>query len=144
VWLLTPGGAIFAAFPHWYATLFSGFYLALFLILQALILRGVAFEFRSKDENPTWRKLWDVAIFAGSRLPAVLLTVAFVGFCVVETDLFVNANLVQGAGLAAGRSHGQSGPHHGRPRPARRPGCRRRSHRGADDALSGVGCRSPF
>ena len=52
VWILTGGGAIFAAFPHWYATLFSGFYLALFLILAALIVRGVAFEFRSKDKQP--------------------------------------------------------------------------------------------
>ena len=59
VWLLTAGGATFAAFPHWYATLFSGFYLALFLLLLALIVRGVAFEFRSKDENPRWRNLWD-------------------------------------------------------------------------------------
>ena len=52
VWLLTAGGATFAAFPDWYATLFSGFYLALFLLLLALIVRGVAFEFRSKDDNP--------------------------------------------------------------------------------------------
>ncbi len=52
VWLLTAGGAMFAAFPNWYATLFSGFYLALFLILIALIVRGVAFEFRSKDDQP--------------------------------------------------------------------------------------------
>lgn len=52
VWLLTAGGAIFAAFPNWYATLFSGFYLALVLMLVALILRGVAFEFRSRDERP--------------------------------------------------------------------------------------------
>lgn len=77
VWLLTAGGAMFAAFPNWYATLFSGFYLALFLILIALILRGVAFEFRSKDDNPTWRKLWDWAIFIGSFLPALLWGVAF-------------------------------------------------------------------
>jgi len=77
VWLLTAGGAIFAAFPHWYATLFSGFYLALFLILMALIARGVAFEFRSKDDNPLWRKSWDIAIFAGSALPALLWGVAF-------------------------------------------------------------------
>lgn len=176
VWLITAGGAIFAAFPHWYATLFSGFYLALFLILLALIFRGVAFEFRSKDDSPTWRKAWDGAIFAGSLLPAllwgvafanivrgvpidgsmtytgnlftllnpfallgglvtltlftlhgalflslktdgvilqrvqsylkrlwvpvVLLTLAFVGFSLVETDLFVGVNLVQGLGLA--------------------------------------------
>ncbi|MCB0163146.1 MAG: cytochrome d ubiquinol oxidase subunit II [Anaerolineae bacterium] len=77
VWLITAGGAIFAAFPHWYATLFSGFYLALFIILLALIIRGVAFEFRSKDDNLTWRKTWDIAIFVGSLLPAFLWGVAF-------------------------------------------------------------------
>lgn len=77
VWLLTAGGATFAAFPHWYATLFSGFYLALFLLLLALIVRGVAFEFRSKDENPTWRAVWDWCIFFGSVIPALLLGVAF-------------------------------------------------------------------
>ncbi|MEN6436909.1 MAG: cytochrome d ubiquinol oxidase subunit II [Anaerolineaceae bacterium] len=77
VWLITAGGATFAAFPQWYATLFSGFYLPLLLILVALIFRGVAFEFRSKDENPTWRKFWDGAIFFGSLLPAFLWGVAF-------------------------------------------------------------------
>lgn len=77
VWLLTAGGAMFAAFPNWYATLFSGFYLALFLILIALIVRGVAFEFRSKDNAPRWRSLWDWAIFIGSALPALLWGVAF-------------------------------------------------------------------
>lgn len=77
VWLLTAGGATFAAFPHWYATLFSGFYLALFVLLLALIVRGVAFEFRSKDDNPRWRALWDWCIFLGSTLPALLLGVAF-------------------------------------------------------------------
>ncbi len=76
VWMLTAGGAIFAAFPHWYATLFSGFYLALFLMLAALILRGVAFEFRSKDNNPAWRNMWDWLIFAGSLVPALLWGVA--------------------------------------------------------------------
>ncbi|MEP7288865.1 MAG: cytochrome d ubiquinol oxidase subunit II [Chloroflexota bacterium] len=76
VWLLTAGGAMFAAFPNWYATLFSGFYLALFLILLALIVRGVAFEFRSKDDHPNWRKLWDWAIFFGSFVPALLWGVA--------------------------------------------------------------------
>ena len=69
VWILTGGGAIFAAFPHWYATLFSGFYLALFLMLAALIVRGVAFEFRSKDKNPAWRALWDWSIFFGNGSP---------------------------------------------------------------------------
>jgi cytochrome bd ubiquinol oxidase subunit II len=77
VWLLTAGGATFAAFPQWYATMFSGFYLPLFLLLMALILRGVAFEFRSKDENPSWRGMWDWAIFTGSLLPSILLGVAF-------------------------------------------------------------------
>ena len=76
VWLLTAGGAIFAAFPHWYATLFSGFYLALFLMLAALIVRGVAFEFRSKDRSPAWRATWDWMIFAGSAVPALLWGVA--------------------------------------------------------------------
>jgi cytochrome bd ubiquinol oxidase subunit II len=77
VWLLTAGGAMFAAFPNWYATLFSGFYLALFAILLALIVRGVAFEFRSKDKSPRWRALWDTAIFVGSLIPALLWGVAF-------------------------------------------------------------------
>lgn len=77
VWLLTAGGATFAAFPLWYATMFSGFYLPFFLLLVALILRGVAFEFRSKDQHPAWRKLWDWSIFSGSLVPALLLGVAF-------------------------------------------------------------------
>jgi len=77
VWMITAGGAIFAAFPNWYATLFSGFYLALVLILLALIARGVAFEFRSKDENPRWRMIWDWVIFTGSLIPALLWGVAF-------------------------------------------------------------------
>jgi cytochrome d ubiquinol oxidase subunit II len=77
VWLLVAGGATFAAFPEWYATLFSGFYLALFLILVALIFRGVAFEFRGKGVRPEWRSWWDRAIFWGSLLPAFLWGVAF-------------------------------------------------------------------
>lgn len=77
VWLLTAGGAMFAAFPNWYATMFSGFYLALFLVLFGLIIRGVAFEFRSKMEDPRWRRTWDYAIFVGSLLPALLFGVAF-------------------------------------------------------------------
>jgi cytochrome d ubiquinol oxidase subunit II len=76
VWILTAGGAIFAAFPHWYATLFSGFYLALLLMLAAMIVRGVAFEFRSKDPNPAWRRTWDAMIFLGSAVPALLWGVA--------------------------------------------------------------------
>jgi len=76
VWMITAGGAMFAAFPHWYATLFSGFYLALFLMLLALILRGVAFEYRSLREDPGWRARWDWAIFFGSAVPAFLWGVA--------------------------------------------------------------------
>jgi cytochrome d ubiquinol oxidase subunit II len=76
VWLITAGGAMFAAFPHWYATLFSGFYLALVLILLTLIVRGVAFEFRSKDKNPRWRSTWDWLLFVGSLVPALLWGVA--------------------------------------------------------------------
>ncbi len=76
VWLLTAGGASFAAFPNWYATLFSGFYIALLLMLLALIARAVAFEYRSKDESPRWRNTWDWVIFFGSLLPAFLWGVA--------------------------------------------------------------------
>ena len=77
VWVLVAGGATFAAFPEWYATLFSGFYLPLLLILVALIVRGVAFEYRAKRDDATWRARWDLAIFWGSLLPAVLWGVAF-------------------------------------------------------------------
>ncbi len=76
VWMITAGGALFAAFPHVYATMFSGFYMALFLMLVALILRGVAIEFRSKDESSEWRSTWDWMIFIGSTLPALLWGVA--------------------------------------------------------------------
>jgi cytochrome bd ubiquinol oxidase subunit II len=76
VWLLTAGGAIFAAFPNWYATMFSGFYLPLFLILLALIFRGVGIEFRSKMPGKTWRKTWDIILFLGSLIPALLFGVA--------------------------------------------------------------------
>lgn len=76
VWLITAGGAMFAAFPNWYATMFSGFYLALVLMLLALIVRGVAFEFRSKHDDPRWRSLWDWCIFFGSAIPALLWGVA--------------------------------------------------------------------
>src|SRR3954464_8762727 len=72
VWLLTAGGATFAAFPEWYATLFSGVYLPLLLILVALIIRGVAFEYRAKRDDVAWRRNWDLAIIVGSLLPAVL------------------------------------------------------------------------
>jgi cytochrome d ubiquinol oxidase subunit II len=77
VWVLTAGGATFAAFPEWYATLFSGFYLPLLLILVALILRGVAFEYRGKREDATWRRRFDTCIVFGSAVPALLWGVVF-------------------------------------------------------------------
>ena len=77
VWLLTAGGATFAAFPEWYASMFSGFYLALLAILVALILRVVSFEWRGKIDSVVWRKRIDAALIVGSWLPAVLWGVAF-------------------------------------------------------------------
>ena len=77
VWLLTAGGATFAAFPGWYAAMFSAFYLPLLLILVCLIVRGVAFEYRGKRDSARWRAGWDGAIFGGSLLPALLWGVAF-------------------------------------------------------------------
>ena len=72
VWMITAGGALFAAFPEVYATLFSGFYLALFLILVALILRACGIEFRSKNPSAKWRRGWDVVISATSIVAAIL------------------------------------------------------------------------
>ncbi|GAA4850256.1 cytochrome d ubiquinol oxidase subunit II [Luteimicrobium xylanilyticum] len=86
VWLLTAGGATFAAFPEWYATLFSGFYLPLLLILLALIVRGVCFEYRGKVSDPGWARWCDRGIVFGSWLPSILWGVAF-------------ANLVRGVEL---------------------------------------------
>ena len=83
VWMITAGGASFAAFPHFYASMFSTFYLALFLMLVALILRGVAFELRGKIDSSDWRNFWDGAIIFGSFIPALLWGVAM-------------ANLLQG------------------------------------------------
>ena len=90
VWMITAGGAMFAAFPHMYATLFSGFYVALIFMLIGLIVRGVSFEFRSKREDPRWRKTWDWAIFFGSLLPALLWGVAVANLMrgvAIEADL---------------------------------------------------------
>ncbi|GAB2770402.1 cytochrome d ubiquinol oxidase subunit II [Streptomyces daliensis] len=77
VWLLSAGGATFAAFPEWYATLFSGFYLPLLLILVCLIIRGVAFEYRAKRPEDSWQTRWEWAIFITSVLPAFMWGVAF-------------------------------------------------------------------
>jgi cytochrome d ubiquinol oxidase subunit II len=76
VWLLTGGGALFAAFPAVYATIFSGFYLALMLVLLALIARAVAMEFRLLDDRPAWKRGFDLAFGLGSLLPAILFGVA--------------------------------------------------------------------
>lgn len=96
VWLITAGGAMFAAFPHWYATLFSGFYLPLFLILLALILRAVGFEFRSKRDMSWWRTMCDSFIFAGSLLPAFLWGVALTN---IVMGLPIGADMNMQAGL---------------------------------------------
>jgi cytochrome d ubiquinol oxidase subunit II len=77
VWLLTAGGVTFAAFPLVYAVMFSSLYTALMLILFALIIRGVSFEFRNKIDHPVWVKVWDTCIFIGSIVPAILFGVAF-------------------------------------------------------------------
>ena len=76
VWLLTAGGALFAAFPPVYATVFSGFYIAIMLLLAALIFRAVSLEFRGKIESPTWQRLWDWSFGLGSLLPIILFGVA--------------------------------------------------------------------
>lgn len=80
VWLLTAGGAMFAAFPDWYASTFSGFYLALFLVLAALIVRGVAFEFWGKHDTDRWRTGWERALAVSSLLAALLFGVAWANF----------------------------------------------------------------
>lgn len=96
VWLLTAGGAIFAAFPNWYATMFSGYYTPLVVLLLALIGRGVAFEFRGKVDSARWKKTWDIAIFAGSFLPPFLLGVVFSGLL---KGLPIDQNMEMKAGL---------------------------------------------
>jgi cytochrome d ubiquinol oxidase subunit II len=93
VWLLTAGGATFAAFPLWYATMFSAFYLPLLLVLVGLIIRGVAFEYRGKIDDVAWRARWDWAIIIGSFVPSLLWGVAF-------------GNIVHGTNI----EHYQAGP----------------------------------
>ena len=77
VWFILGGGAIFAAWPALYAASFSGFYLAMFLVLAALIIRPVGFKFRSKLENPRWRSWWDWALCIGGIVPPLVFGVAF-------------------------------------------------------------------
>lgn len=130
VWLVAAGGVTFAAFPLVYAVMFSSLYSALMLILFALILRGVAFEFRGKVDHPRWRQVWDVCIFVGSLTPALLFGVAFAnifqgipideaGIChgtlftllnfygLLGGLLFLNLFLVHGALWLAIRSEGE-------------------------------------
>src|SRR6201996_5959047 len=77
VWFILGGGSIFAAWPLLYAASFSGFYLAMILVLATLILRPAGFKFRSKLANPRWRTFWDYALFAGGIVPALVFGVAF-------------------------------------------------------------------
>ncbi|BDZ66239.1 cytochrome c oxidase assembly protein [Agromyces mangrovi Wang et al. 2018] len=91
-WVIVAGAALFAAFPEWYATLFSGFYLALLLILLALIARGVSFEYRHQRPEAEWKKRFDWMIIVGSAVPALLWGVAF-------------ANIVQGVPLDEGHNY---------------------------------------
>ncbi|MFE9310298.1 cytochrome d ubiquinol oxidase subunit II [Streptomyces sp. NPDC006706] len=97
VWLLTAGGATFAAFPEWYATLFSGFYLPLLVILVCLIVRGVAFEYRAKRPEENWQRNWENAIFWSSLIPAFLWGVAF-GNIVHGVKIDRNLEYVGGVG----------------------------------------------
>lgn len=89
VWLITAGGAMFAAFPHWYATMFSGFYIPLVFMLLALILRGVSFEFRNQINHVKWRNTWDWALWFGSFLPPLLWGVVLANFM---TGMQINEN----------------------------------------------------
>jgi cytochrome d ubiquinol oxidase subunit II len=93
VWLITAGGVTFAAFPQVYAVMFSSFYTPLLLILFALIIRGISFEFRGKVKSAAWKKIWDTCIFIGSVTPAILFGVAF-------------ANIFQGLPLDQNGYHG--------------------------------------
>jgi cytochrome bd ubiquinol oxidase subunit II len=97
VWVLVAGGATFAAFPEWYATLFSGFYLALFLILVSLIVRGVAIEYRNKRGETSWRNRWDTAIAVCSAVAAILWGTAFgniVGGVPIDASKQFTGNLI--------------------------------------------------
>ena len=101
VWFILGGGAIFAAWPPIYAASFSGFYIAMFLVLATLILRPVGFEFRNKIADPRWRTFWDYALFAGGLVPSVVFGVAFGNLLQgvpfrIDNDLRI---LYQGSGL---------------------------------------------
>ncbi len=119
VWLITAGGVTFAAFPTAYAVMFSSLYTPLMLLLFALILRGVAFEFRGKVDSAAWRKLWDCCLVFGSFLPAFLLGVAFANLFAgipVDQDGVLHGNLLtllNPYGLAGGVFFVTAFIHHG-------------------------------
>ncbi len=97
VWMITAVGAMFAAFPAWYASMLSGFYLLVFVIVLALIVRGLAFEYRGKGDTDRWRAWWDRAICYGSAVPAVLWGVIFANLVrglAMDADHVVTASLL--------------------------------------------------
>lgn len=98
VWLITAGGAMFAAFPHWYATMFSGFYIPLVFMLLALILRGVAFEFRGQVDSNRWRNVWEWSLSIGSFLPPLLWGVVLANFMIgmpIDDDMDMVGGFIQ-------------------------------------------------
>jgi cytochrome d ubiquinol oxidase subunit II len=97
VWLITAAGAMFAAFPHWYSTMFSGYYILLTLILLALIVRAVAFEFRAKADGVWWKRTWDFCIFIGSLLPPLLFGMMFAS---MASGMPIGENMVMRADLS--------------------------------------------
>ncbi|KLN97149.1 cytochrome d ubiquinol oxidase subunit II [Moellerella wisconsensis] len=92
VWLITAGGALFAAWPMVYAAAFSGFYMAMILVLAALFFRPVGFDYRSKLENPKWRNMWDWGLFIGGFVPPLVIGVAF-GNLLLGVPFEVNSQL---------------------------------------------------
>jgi cytochrome d ubiquinol oxidase subunit II len=119
VWLITAGGVTFAAFPTAYAVMFSALYTPLLLLLFALILRGVAFEFRNKVDSDAWRNTWDTALVVGSFLPALLLGVAFANLFMgipIDAEGILHGNLftlLNPYGLAGGIFFVAAFIHHG-------------------------------
>ena len=132
VWLVTGGGALFAAFPNVYATVFSGFYLAFVLLLVALIFRAVAIEFRSKQSMGWWRQMWDVGFAGGSILSSLLIGIAMGNIAWgVPIDERGELPAVPGSAAAvsaAGRRHHRGAVHDAR-RDLRRDEDRRRTAR---------------
>ena len=152
VWLIVAGAAMFAAFPGWYATMFSGLYLALVLLLAALIVRGVSFEYRGKRDAARWRRTWDVLLTVGSVLAPLLIGIAlgdllhglpidssqdYTGsfwdllqpYGVFTGITLVLICLLHGATFLCLKTTGDMRERSGRAGPPRGPGRRRRRHR---------------